>query len=380
MSSPFTTYTLEQLRSRTSEKWLHYDPEVLPMWVAEMDASLAPAVVEAVSQAMASGDTGYASGHAYGDAFVDYAQRHWNLDLDVNNIVGVIDVIRGLVDVIVRITDPGDPVIITPPVYYPFALLIEKSGRTIVNAPLTSAGRLDPDQLERAFREASTMGKNAVVLLSNPHNPTGIVHTREELTELAQLAQKYGVRIVSDEIHAPLVMPGFEFVSILHIPEAPDAVVVTSASKSYNLAGLKAALVVTHDASHKLIDELSQPMVEGPTHLGNIAHTAALRSGDSWLAETVAAIDVNRHLLTELVAKYLPGALYQPVEATYLGWVDCRPLGLGDNPSKVFLEKGKVAFSAGGVFGPGGEGHIRVNMGTSPEILTEALRRASLAI
>jgi cystathionine beta-lyase len=107
---------------------------------------------------------------------------------------------------------------------------------------------------------------------------------------------------------------------------------------------------------------------------------AALRGGDEWLAAVNKDIDRNRHLVTELVERFLPGAAYTPVEATYLGWVDCRALDLGDNPGQVFLEKGKVAFSSGHTFGPGGEGHIRVNMATSPEILTEAFRRAALAL
>jgi cystathionine beta-lyase len=120
--------------------------------------------------------------------------------------------------------------------------------------------------------------------------------------------------------------------------------------------------------------------LEAPSHLGTIAHVAALRGGDEWMAAVNKDIDRNRHLVTELVNQFLPGAKYTPVEATYLAWVDCRALGLGDDPGQVFLEKGKVAFSSGHVFGQGGEGHIRVNMATSPEILTEAFRRASLAL
>ncbi len=380
MSTPFTTYTLDQLRTRTSEKWLHYSPDVLPLWVAEMDSTLAPEVVEAVTKAMQSGDAGYASGNVYGEAFAEFSLRHWGTTIDPEYTTGVIDVIRGLIDVIKRCTEPGAPIVITPPVYYPFAIIVELSERQLVNAPLTAEGRFDPETLEKAFAEAAAMGKGGMVLISNPHNPTGVVHTREELVLLAELANKYGLRILSDEIHAPLVMPGYEFVSILDIDEAPDAVVVTSASKSFNLAGLKAAVVATKKESSELITQLRQPFVEGPTHMGTIAHVAAYRHADQWLADVNKDIDRNRHLLTELVNQYLPGASYRPVEATYLAWVDCRPLGLGDNPGQVFLEKGKVAFSQGHVFGPGGEGHIRVNMATSPEILTEAFRRASLAL
>lgn len=380
MATPFTTYTLEQLRTRTSEKWKHYGPDVLPLWVAEMDVPLAPAVVEAVSKAMRDGDTGYASGNGCGEIFANYAQRHWGLSVDPTYALPVIDVIRGLSTVITAGTEPGAPIVLTPPVYYPFAKIVNGTGRTVVDAPLTAAGRLDPETLERACTEAAAMGKGGMILISNPHNPGGAVHTRDELTMLAQIANKHGLRILSDEIHAPLTMPGYTFVSILDIPEAATAVVVTSASKSYNLAGLKSAIIQATSASSDLLAKIRTSGYESPSHLGSIAHMAAFEHGDQWLAEVVADIDRNRFLVTELVDRFLPGASYQPVEATYLAWIDCRALGLGDDPGQVFLEKGKVAFSSGHVFGTGGAGHIRVNMGTSPEILTEAFRRASLAL
>ena len=380
MSTPFTTYSLDQLKSRTSAKWQHYGADVLPLWVAEMDATIAPSVVEAVNAAMTSGDTGYAVGDVYGEAFVEYSKRHWNLDLDPAYTIPVIDVIRGLGSVISHATEPGAPIVITPPVYYPFAMIVAGTGRTLVNAPMTAAGRFDPETLEKGFAEAAAMGKGGMVLISNPHNPTGVVHTREELTTLAVLANKHGLRILSDEIHAPLMMPGYEFISILDIPEAADAIVVTSASKSYNLAGLKGALIVTNKESSEFVRSMKAEYLEAPSHLGTIAHVAALRGGDEWIAAVNKDIDRNRHLVTELVSTFLPGAKYTPVEATYLAWVDCRALGLGDDPGQVFLEKGKVAFSSGHVFGEGGEGHIRVNMGTSPEILTEAFRRAAQAL
>ena len=380
MSTPFTTFSLDQLKSRTSAKWQHYGPDVLPLWVAEMDATIAPSVVDAVNAAMTSGDTGYAVGDLYGETFVEYSQRHWNLDLDPAYTIPVIDVIRGLGSVISHATESGAPIVITPPVYYPFAMIVAGTGRTLVNAPMTAAGRFDPEMLEKGFAEAAAMGKGGMVLISNPHNPTGVVHTREELTTLAVLANKHGLRILSDEIHAPLMMPGYEFISILDIPEAADAIVVTSASKSYNLAGLKGALIVTRKESSEFVRSMKAEYLEAPSHLGTIAHVAALRGGDEWIAAVNKDIDRNRHLVTELVSTFLPGAKYTPVEATYLAWVDCRELGMGDDPGQVFLEKGKVAFSSGHVFGEGGEGHIRVNMGTSPEILTEAFRRAAQAL
>lgn len=380
MSTPFTTFSLDQLRTRTSAKWQHYGPDVLPLWVAEMDVPIAPSVIEAVTKAMRDGDTGYAVGNGCGDIFAEYAKRHWGLEVDPAYALPVIDVIRGLETVIQAATEPGAPIVLTPPVYYPFAMIVQGTGRTLVNAPLSAEGRLDPETLEKAFTEASSMGKGGMVLISNPHNPGGAVHTFEELTMLATLANKYGIRILSDEIHAPLTMPGYDFVSILAIPEATDAVVVTSASKSYNLAGLKSAIIQAKEHSTQLLDKIRSSGYESPSHLGSIAHMAAFKGGDEWLKEVIADIDRNSNLVTELVTAFLPGAHYEPVHSTYLAWINCRSLGLGDDPGQIFLEKGKVAFNSGHIFGPGGEGFVRVNMATSPEILTEAFRRASLAL
>ena len=380
MSTPFTTFSLDQLRTRTSAKWQHYGPDVLPLWVAEMDVPIAPSVIEAVTKAMRDGDTGYAVGNGCGDIFAEYAERHWGLEVDPAYALPVIDVIRGLETVIQAATEAGAPIVLTPPVYYPFAMIVQGTGRTLVNAPLSAEGRLDPETLEKAFTEASSMGKGGMILISNPHNPGGAVHTFEELTMLATLANKYGIRILSDEIHAPLTMPGYDFVSILAIPEATDAVVVTSASKSYNLAGLKSAIIQAKEHSAQLLDKIRSSGYESPSHLGSIAHMAAFKGGDEWLKEVIADIARNSNLVTELVTAFLPGAHYEPVHSTYLAWINCRSLGLGDDPGQIFLEKGKVAFNSGHIFGPGGEGFVRVNMATSPEILTEAFRRASLAL
>lgn len=376
MASPLTTYSLEQLRARTSEKWHHYEPDVLPLWVAEMDSTIAPGVTEVLQRALSSADTGYATGNDYGLAFAEFAATRWDWQVDPENSIPVIDVMRGIGDVIRLATEPGAPVVITPPVYYPFARVVEGTGRTLVNAPLDAQGRLDSETLEVACAEAATMGKGGLILLSNPHNPTGVAHTRAELEQLAAIANRHGLRLVADEIHAPLMMPGFEFVPILSVVGAETAIVVTSASKSFNLAALKAGLIVGGPASAGEIRQWKTRVSNGASHWGMLAHSAAYRTGGQWLDEVLVDLSTNSALLTKLVAEYLPGASYQPLESTYLAWVDCRNLGLGDDPAAVFLEKGRVAFSSGPVFGVGGAGFVRVNIATSPEILTEALRRA----
>lgn len=376
MATPLTTYSLEQLRTRTSEKWRHYEPDVLPLWVAEMDSTIAPGVTEVLQRALTEADTGYASGNDYGLAFAEFSAARWNWSVDEQDTIPVIDVMRGIGDVIRLATEPGAPVVITPPVYYPFARVVEALGRTLVTAPLDARGRLNPETLESACAEAAAMGKGGLILISNPHNPTGVAHTRAELEQLAEIANRHGLRIVADEIHAPLILPGYEFVPILEVAGAESAIVVTSASKSFNLAALKAGLIVGGPASRDLLRQWRTQISNGASHWGMLAHAAAYRTGGAWLEEVVADIAHNSALLTDLVAKHLPGASYQPLESTYLAWVDCRELGLGYDPAATFLEKGRVAFSSGPVFGEGGAGFVRINIATSPEILAEALRRA----
>ena len=381
MATPLTTFTLEQLRTRTSEKWRHYEPDVLPLWVAEMDSTIAPGVTEVLQRALTEADTGYASGNDYGLAFAEFAASRWNWSVDEQDTIPVIDVMRGIGDVIRLATEPGAPVVITPPVYYPFARVVEALGRTLINAPLDAQGRLNPETLEAACAEAAALGagtpdQRGLILLSNPHNPTGVAHTRAELEQLAEIANRHGLRIVADEIHAPLVLSGHNFVPILQVAGAESAIVVTSASKSFNLAALKAGLIVGGPASRDDIRQWRSQVSNGASHWGMLAHAAAYRTGGAWLNEVVADIARNSALLSNLVATHLPGARYQPLESTYLAWVDCRELGLGNDPAATFLEKGRVAFSSGPVFGEGGAGFVRINIATSSEILTEALTRA----
>lgn len=379
MTNPLAAFSVDELRQRKSEKWQHYGPDVLPLWVAEMDSTIAEPVTEVLAQALATADTGYASGNDYGQAFSEYAAAEWNWDLNPHDTFPVIDVMRGIAEVIRQFSDSDGSVIITPPVYYPFAKVVQGTGRHLINAPLTTLGRLQESTLVEALDHARARGKSIMILLSNPHNPTGVAHTKAELVMVARLAREYGARIVSDEIHGPLMMPGFSFIPLLSVPGAENAIVVTSASKSFNLAGLKAALVVGGSESAAEIRKVSENFI-GASHWGMLAHSAAYRSGQPWLDQVIVNIQSNSELLTGLLSQHMRGALYRPVQATYLAWVDFSPLGLGDDPAKLFLDKGKVAFSSGPTFGPGGEGFIRVNLATSPAILTEAIERAASSL
>ena len=380
--NPLHALTLDELRRRTSMKWRTYPADVLPLWVAEMDVPLARPVVRAVTEAMELGDTGYPFGTAYAEALAAFAGKRWGWDdLAVERTAIVPDVMLGVVELLRLVTEPGDPVIVNPPVYPPFYAFVTHMDRRVVEAPLDAGLRIDLGVLEETFRRAVAGGGRAAYLLCSPHNPTGTVHTGDELAAVAALAERHGVRVVADEIHAPVVTaPDAGFVPYLSVPGAERGLALMSASKGWNLAGLKAALALAGPGAAADLARMPEEVGHGPSHIGVLAHTAALRDGTAWLDAVLAGLDENRRLLAGLLAERLPGVVHRPGEATYLAWLDCRALDLGDDPAAVFLDRGRVALSSGLPFGSGGAGHVRLNLATSPEVLTEAVGRMAAAL
>ncbi|WP_329047898.1 aminotransferase class I/II-fold pyridoxal phosphate-dependent enzyme [Streptomyces violaceus] len=379
--NPLEALTLDRLRRRTSMKWRTYPEDVLPLWVAEMDVPLAEPVVRAVTDALDLGDTGYPAGTAYAEALAAFAEKRWNWDgLAVERTAIVPDVMLGVVEMIELVTGHGDAVVVNPPVYPPFFQFVAHMDRRVVEAPLGADGRIDLGVLEETFRQVVTAGGRAAYLLCSPHNPTGAVHTAEELSAVAALADRYGVRVVADEIHAPLVVGGTDFVPYLSVPAAERGLSLMSASKAWNLAGLKAALAIAGPAAAADLARLPEEVGHGPSHVGIIAHTAALRDGGAWLDALLGGLETNRSLLADLLAEHLPAIRYHPGDATYLAWLDCRALGLGDDPADVFLHRGRVALNSGLPFGTGGAGHVRLNLAASSEVITEAVRSMAAAL
>ena len=397
VANPLEQPTLDRLRARTSLKWRQYDPDVLPLWVAEMDVDLADPVADAIIGAARAGDTGYPSGTAYAEAFAGFAERRWSWpSFPVGRSALVPDVMTGIVEVLKLVTGPGDAVVITPPVYPPFYAFTEHADRRVVEAPLGAGGRLEPASLDDAFGRARADGRSAVFLLCNPHNPTGIVPTAAELETVAALAERHGVVVVADEIHAPLVLPGAAFTPWLSVTGGSRTFALTSASKGWNLAGLKAALLTAGAGAADDMARLPEEVGHGPSHLGVLAHTAAVADGGPWLDALLAGLDANRTLLGELLAAQLPSVGWVPPESTFLAWLDCRRTGLADEAAEraagrgdvtlsvgaaaAFLERSRVALNAGSAFGDGGAGHVRLNFGTSSSILREAVARMATAL
>jgi cystathionine beta-lyase len=376
MTDGILTATPDELRrSRTSLKWRAHPTDVLPLWLAEMDCEPCPAVAAAVVDAMHRGDTGYPWTRDYFEAFAGFAAAQWDWRFEPRTALGVADVLTGVARLLETLTDSGAPVVVSSPVYNAFFTVIDSVGREPLDAPLTPGGRLDPAALEDAFTRATADDARAAYLLSNPHNPTGTVHTRAELEVLARLADEHGVTVISDEIHAALVYESGSFTPYLTVPGGERGITVTSASKAWNLAGLKAGLIVPGPDARTAVGRLHEFVTFGASHLGVIAHTAAWTAGVDWVTRLVDELDANRHLLAELVADRLPRVRMRLPEATYLAWLDCGELALGDDPASHFRERGRVALSAGPTFGEGGRGFARLNFATSPATLREAVDR-----
>jgi cystathionine beta-lyase len=289
------------------------------------------------------------------------------------------DVAQGVVDVLRVVTSPGDTVLINGPTYPPFRRIIPHADRVLLESPMarTTDGRfrLDLERLDADLASARAF------LLVNPHNPTGTVLTRNELSAVVALCDRHDVRLLVDEIHAPLVYPSeTTFVPMLSLPEAQRSIVFVSATKAWNLAGLKASLIVAGAEAVADVRKIPADAAVNAGLLGVLASEAAFRSGGPWLDSLLAGLDHNRTLLDSLLAKHLPAVGYVPPAATFLAWLDCSALGLGPDPAARFLEQARVAFTPGPDFGPLGAGFVRLNLATSPEILTQAVARMATLV
>lgn len=372
---------LSLLRTRTSEKWRAFPPDVLPLFVAEMDYPLAEPIADALIAAIRRSDTGYEAGSPeLPEAFAGFARRHWGWEVDPARVSATTDVSVAIVESLRLAISPGDGVVLNPPVYAPFFDLIPEAGGIPVEVPLVENGdgwELDLEAIEHAF----IAGARAY-LLCNPHNPLGLVHSADQLGRLAELAAKYDVTVVSDEIHAPLTYPGTGFTPFLAVSDAAreHGITATSASKTWNIAGLKCSLFVTaSERMSRLLAGLPEEVHFRTSLFGRIASVAAFGDGEEWLASVLRALEASRALLGELLLAHLPEVGCRAPEASYLAWLDFRRLGWGDDPSIHALEHARVALNAGPTFGTQGRGFVRLNFACSPDVLTEAVRRLAAA-
>ena len=382
-----TADPLDLLRRRTSVKWRMFPEDVLPLFVAEMDYPLAPAVSAAMIERIQASDTGYvADDRTMGPAFSRFAADRWGWRVDPLNVRSTTDVSVAIAESLRVAIRAGDGVIITPPVYPPFFDLVPEAGGVVVEVPLlepsapgADAWRLDLAGIERAFAAGAR-----AMLLCHPHNPLGLVHTREQLVALAALAERFDAIVVSDEIHSPLVHRGVDFAPFLSVSDAArrHGICTASASKAFNLAGVKCAVMVADSAPMvALLDSMPDEVGYRTSILGTAASSAGFDQSRDWLDAVVADIERSSALLGTLLAEHLPGVGFRPPRAGYLAWLDFRGASpsWGEDPSIRALDVARVALNPGPTFGHAGIGHARLNLACSDEVLTEAVLRLAAA-
>jgi cystathionine beta-lyase len=378
---------LSELQTHRSEKWRAFPKDVLPLPVAEMDFPVADPIRQVLREMIDHSDLGYlGSIPEMGTAFAGFAKRRWGWSADPLQVRIAADVGVGIVEVLRVITKAGDKILINSPVYPNFWTWCTETHLEQVDVPLTQSEQqvngsnwiLDWDGIEKAY--ASGIKAH---LICNPHNPLGRVYTHEELSRLADLAKKHHVYVLSDEIHAPLTFAEQKFTPFLSVSENAREVgiTITAASKGWNIAGLKCAIIVSENEKvHETLNGIAPATHYRASLLGAFASVAAFEKGEPWLDSAMVEIDKNRNLVAELIAAKTPGVGYRIPHCSYLAWLDLTSFNLGEDPSAVLIEKGKVAFVPGVRFGAQSSQFVRLNFATSPQILEEAFNRLATVL
>jgi cystathionine beta-lyase len=376
-----SAHNLEELQTHRSEKWRAFPHDVLPLPVAEMDFPVAEPIRAVLTEMVAHSDLGYLGPiPEVGVGFKKFAAERWNWNVDENQVRIATDVGVAVVEILRVFTQPGESILISSPVYHNFYTWVNETKLTLVDVPFERVGDEDTNPWVlnwKAIENAYASGIK-VHLLCSPHNPLGFIYTKEDLLRIVTLAKKHNVLVISDEIHGPLTYSGENFVPILTLGNDAESVsiCVTAASKGWNIAGLKCAIIVSQnkDMNSKLAN-LAPAMHYRASLLGGVATAVAFAESGIWLDTVIAQLDHNRHLIKKLLAEKLPTVRYHLPQNSYLAWLDLESLHLGEDPSKTLLEKGRVAFNAGHAFGKQCSQYVRLNFATSPEIITEAIDR-----
>jgi cystathionine beta-lyase len=382
-SSDFDAITIDQLRASGSYKWSTY-PEAIGAFIAEMDFGVAPEISSALTRSVEA-LVGYPTPElvsAMSAATARWLRDEYSWDVPPERIRPVGDVLIAMRATIDHFTAPGSKIVLPTPAYMPFLKIPPMHDREIVEVPLLlKDGRyvFDLDGLDRAFADGGGM-----LILCNPYNPVGRVFTREELLAVSEIVERHGGRVFADEIHAPLVFAPHRHIPYASIGQAAagHTITSTSASKAWNLPGLKTAQVIlSNDADAATwatpVVTRNELLASNP---GIIANTAAYDDARDWLADTHAYLDGNRTLLGELLAEHIPAIGYTPAEGSYIAWLDARGLGIEGSPADFFREEAGVALTDGIACGAAGEGFLRFILATPRPIIEQAVRQMAAAL
>lgn len=382
MTLPFEVPAESVLRERGSAKWTAF-PDAIGAFVAEMDFGVAPVIRAAIDAELDAARTGYlptAASTALAEATAAFSADRYDWPIRPDQVRPVADVLTGLDLVLRRYSDPSKPVIVPTPAYMPFVQIPKRHGREIIEVPSPQVdGRyeLDLDGIAKAFEAGAD-----VLVLCNPWNPVGRVLTREELVAVSEVVDRFGGRVFADEIHAPVVFPGQRHVPYASVSDvaAGHTITAISASKAFNLPGLKCAqLVLSNDADAERYEEVAGLVAHGAAGFGVAANTAAYTQGGPWLDGVLEYLDASRTRVGELLAERLPQVGYRAPEGSYIAWLDVRALDLGDAPAEAIRERAGVALTDGAACGEAGRGFVRLILATPQPVLEEIVDRLARA-
>lgn len=377
-------YDFDEIIDRRGTNCVKWDsaenPDVLPMWVADMDFRTAPPIIEALSRRVDHGVFGYTRvPQSYYDAVTGwFSRRHgWNIDKDW--IIYTSGVVPALSAVIKALTVPGDKVLIQTPVYNCFFSSIRNNGCEIVESPLVYADNtysIDFEDLERKVSDP----KVKAMILCNPHNPAGRVWSRDELIRIGEICIRHEVVVIADEIHCEIVMPGYEYTPFASISEefSRHSVSCVSPSKAFNIAGLQIANIVCADAGRraKIDRAININEVCDVNPFGVIALQAAYNEGAEWLDQLLEYINGNYEYMRRFCEEHLPDFPITKLEGTYLVWMDCRKFGITSAElEKALIQDAKLWLNAGTMYGRDGEGFMRWNIACPRARMIEGLKR-----
>jgi cystathionine beta-lyase len=367
-------------RARVGIKWSKHGPDVVPAWVADMDFDPPPAVLAAIRGHLDRGDLGYGpfaadlAGH-----YSNWQERQHGWRPDAGGLRAFTSALHALEVALWSTTERGDGVVVFTPIYYPFLDAIADSGRRRVDVPLDPDGwRIDPDRLAAAIDDTTR-----VILFCNPHNPTGRVFDADEIVAVADAAERHDLLVITDEIWGELVHPGAVHrpLAICDDRFAGRLVTLGSASKTFNLAGLRTAVAhIDHEPLIEALAAMPAHLQGSPSTLGIVGTIAAWTESDEWTAAVQRTIVTRCKQLAHRLAADVPSIRFDPPAATYLCWLDMRSTGLGDDPAETLLEQFGVALSSGPKFGPNSAGFARINVATSEQILDQVVDRIAEAV
>lgn len=358
--------------------------DVIPMWVADMDFKTPEFIVQAMNKRLNHELYGYTYRSAgYFESLIDWTDRRHQWKIQKEWICFSPGVVPALNFCVMAFTNPGDKVLVQPPVYFPFFSAVEAHGRVLLNNRLIesdSQWKMDYDSLKKLTDERTKM-----IIISNPHNPVGRAWTKDELITLATFCLRNKIIIISDEIHCDLVLPAHKHIPLASLSDeiADITVTLTAPSKTFNLAGLStSSVIISNPALRKSFNHVVDNLhISGGNIFGNIASEAAYSNGDKWLDELLVYVNKNAEYVIAFCEKYIPEIKPVRPEATYMIWLDCRMLGMtGKELQNFFVTKACVGMNEGSAFGQGGEGFMRMNLGTTLSTVKKAMDQIKKAV